>query len=125
MKMKWYNFWVNVHLPLLLINELYFLFNYLKVYDFQLFAHELLIYIYICFAIYSMEKKQRGTMTHIVIILIVESIAIANPIVYSTNWAKIEIDSILSFIFNFIVLLFIWVFPNYIYFEKRKDIFIN
>nr|DAO22406.1 MAG TPA: hypothetical protein [Caudoviricetes sp.] len=121
--MKWYNFWKDVHLTILLGNEFYFFIQYLKVCDFELFAHELLIFIYICYVEKAMEKRSKDCFIHIVIILIFETVAVADLIVYSGKLSTSNL--VLSFVFNFIMLLFIWFFPNYIYFRKRKNIFIN
>lgn len=121
--MKWFNFWKDIHLPILLGNELYFFIQYFKICDFELLAHELLIFLYICYIGKAMEKRSKDSFIHIVIILIFETVAVADLIVYKGKLSTSNL--VLSFIFNFIVLLFIWFFPNYIYFKKRKDIFIN
>lgn len=121
--MKWYNFWKDIHLTILLGIEVDFFIQYLKVYDFELFAHELLIFLYICYIERAMERRSKDCFIHIVIILIFETVAVADLIVYRGNPSALTL--VLSFVFNFIMLLFIWFFPNYIYFKKRKNIFIN
>lgn len=117
LSMKWYKFWNYVDLPITFaLNVLCCIFHFIEGSGEAIY--ELSISIYVWSLIKLMNDKKKKFFVRIMILVGLQTISIATVIVYNSSKAP-------SFIFNFIVLLLIWFLPNYIYFKKRKDIFIN
>lgn len=115
--MKWYKFWNYVKLPsFIIINWL----NFFSSIDESMNPITLLIFsLYIWYVMSSMYNKRKNCFTHIKIILVFETIAWSIAITDNINP-----DFFLN-LFIFIILLVVWFLPNYVYFNKRKDIFVN
>lgn len=115
--MKWYKFWNYVKLPsFIIINWL----NFFASIDVSMNAFTLLTFsLYIWYVMSSMYNKRKNCFTHIKMILVFETIAWSIAITDNINP-----DFFLN-LFIFIILLVVWFLPNYVYFNKRKDIFVN
>ena len=121
--MLWYNFFTYVRLPLGIIISIFslFLYNYsLFVYNkiaLGFFFISIAMIIFYCTTLYMLHTKNKDSMIYIVIQLILECISVSiNSINYSYN--------ILYGIICFVLVFAIWFIPNYIYFKKRKNIFV-
>lgn len=122
--MNWYKFFTYFRLPTGIALGIFSLTSY----NYSTFAYNkialgnflinIAIIIFAGIALYMLHTKNKETMTFVVIQLIVECISICiNSVYYSNN--------ILSSIISLIFIVIIWFIPNYIYFSKRKNLFVN
>ena len=114
LSMRWYKFWNYVKLPWIIIINCINFFSLID--ENSNVAILLILSLYIWYVINSMYNKRKNCFTHIKIILMFETISWSIAITDNINFLNL---------FIFIILLVIWFLPNYVYFYKRKDIFIN
>lgn len=124
LSMVWYNFFTYVRLPIGIIISIIslLLYNYSSfIYDkiaLGICFINIAMLIFYCLSLYMLHFKKKETMIYIVIELVIECISVFINSTYYLN-------DILSSIISLILIFAIWFVPNYIYFNKRKNIFIN
>lgn len=121
---NWYKFFTYFRLPigialgifsLASYNYSSFVYNKIALGNFLI---NIAIIIFAGIALYMLHTKNKESMVFVVIQLIVECISICTNSVYYSN-------NILSSIISLIFIVIIWFIPNYIYFNKRRKLFVN
>lgn len=121
--MNWYNFFTYFRLPLGIVLNTYTLFTYnyssfvYNKIELGIFFINIALIILLVLSFYMLHKRMKNTMTCIIILLLVECLSIIGNCINSFN--------VLTYIVITFITFVIWFIPNYIYFKKREDIFIN
>lgn len=119
--MYWYKFYTYFRLPLGLLNcfgnILIFLLNNLE--NLTECIVSIISFIYMAYLLYVMHKKKKNGFTFIFINLLLETLYM---IIYSISNKNVGLG---DFIIYVLIYFSVWFLPNYIYFKKRKDIFVN
>lgn len=122
--MTWYNFFLYFRIPVAIIGYIasLFIYNFSSfVYDkieFGMFLITLGLIILFFILFYMMKYKKKNTMKILTAELVLEGISIAVPSMTNSNY---ELFSEILFV----IVAVVWFILNYIYFNKRKHIFIN
>ena len=117
--MNWYNFYYKFSIPITIFVNTIYLLNFLI--NEYLTASEVILnliinvgYIYfLWFVRKCMKERKRDTFNYLIINLLL------------TVFLNINYTDLISIISQAVVLLLIYFLPQYIYFNKRKEIFIN
>lgn len=121
--MNWYNFFTYFRLPLGIVLNTYTLFTYnyssfvYNKIELGIFFINIALIILLVLSFYMLHKRVKNTMTCIIILLLVECLSIIGNCINFFN--------VLTYIVITFITFVIWFIPNYIYFKKREDIFIN
>ena len=136
--MNWWNFFLYIKFPLTIIVSLCSIveaFNNIHGYEFNTFGQSIIVAFFlidIVFIIYTalafnviIKRKKNGYILFIGYLFfeILYRVFVAVFTNYKTDTDFAE--NIIAFITVSAILMLIWSFPNYVYFNKRKNLFKN
>ncbi len=118
-KMKWFGFWIFRLILGSFVGFLSFLEDFLKnKIDIYTFALGIIVFLFLIYVANGlMKKKMWGWKANWAIIF-------GEPILIATNRAQVsQNDNFLFFCIFLVLLSVVWIWPNYVYFKKRKMLF--
>lgn len=127
--MNWWNFWKYFRFPAGCIVSCLNLVNYQNyTFDFYIasfFIIDILRIILMGFSYYQFLERKKNGYKLFNIFLALDSIYICAFSALKVSLKDLSTNFVVNFVVLLIAMAIIWVFPNYIYFKKRKKYFCN